>query len=116
MADNRNRDRTMGGRFNNRREESAKEKYGKAVDQYKALLADKVHPDNRTSAYDKNKKAIMNRLVTAADAYDEEEPGSGIFSLIILSLMSSLALKDRQIDLEVKMREMDRKISRLEKR
>ena len=96
--------------------ETARTRYDKAVDEYKALLEDKTHPTQRTAAYRANKLSILNRLLVAADDLDAESPGSGIFGLIALSFGSSLALKDRNIELEVKLREMEKRVRRLEKR
>lgn len=90
-------------------------KYEKAVEEYKALLEDKTHPDNRTAAYNKNAMAIFNRLMVAADELDSQDPGAGVFGLIILSLRASLALKDKNLELEVKIREMERRLKRQDK-
>jgi hypothetical protein len=90
-------------------------KYEKAVEEYKALLEDKTHADNRTAAYNKNAMAVFNRLMVAADELDSQDPGAGVFGLIILSLRVSLSLKDKIIDLETKNRELERRIKRLDK-
>lgn len=106
----------MGGRFSNRKVDTSKEKYERAVDEYKVLLGDKTHPDNRTAAHKKNTLSIFNRLLTAADDMDQEEPGAGVFGLIVLALRANLALKDSNIELEVKVRELEKRMKRLEKR
>lgn len=90
-------------------------RYEKAVDEYKSLLTDKIHPKNRTVSYDKNVKSILNRLLVAADDLDAEQPGAGIFGLIVLSLKSSLAMKDRNLELEVQIRDLEKRINRLDK-
>ena len=87
----------------------------KAFDDYKALLKDKIHPDNQTPAYHKNAISVLNRLLVAADELDELNPGEGIFGLIILSLRSSLKLKDENLKLEVKLLELEREIKRVKK-
>ena len=79
-----------------------------AFNDYKNLLADKTHPDNQTPAYHNNVVSILNRLLVAADKLDESNPGEGIFGLIILSLRSSLKLKDEVIKMDVEIRELKR--------
>jgi hypothetical protein len=103
-------------RFSNRREETPMVRYEKAVDEFKKLLEDKTHPTNRTAAYKKNTISIINRLMTAAESIEQEDPGAGTFGLIILGLMSSLALKDKNIELEVRARDLEKRVRRLEKR
>lgn len=109
----------LSGNYRNRtnaeKQETPLSKYEKSVDEYKALLEDKTHPDNRTAAYNKNAMAIFNRLMVAADELDSHDPGAGVFGLIILALRASLALKDKNLDLEVKIRELERKLKRQEK-
>lgn len=95
--------------------DSPKIKYEKAVDEYKNLLLDRVHPNNRTDSYQKNVMSIFNRLLVAADELDGHNPGEGIFGLIILALRANLALKDKNIELEVQFKELERRIKRLEK-
>ena len=84
--------------------------------EFKKLLADKTHPDNQTAAYNKNVISTLNRLMVAADNLDTQNPGEGIFGLIILSLRSILKLKDRNVELEVKMKGLEKEINRLKKR
>jgi len=92
------------------------QKYEAAVDEYKSVLKDKVHPKNRTAAYDENLKSVLNRLMDAADTLDNENPGAGVFGLIILALRTSMALKDKNIELEVRVRDLERSIKRMEKK
>lgn len=109
----------LSGNYRNRhgseKPETHLSKYEKAVEEYKALLEDKTHPDNRTAAYNKNAMAIFNRLMVAADELDSQDPGAGVFGLIILALRSSLALKDKSLELEVKVRELEKKLRRQDK-
>lgn len=110
----------LSGNYRNRtaatdRPETPLSRYEKAVDEYKSLLEDKTHPNNRTAAYNKNAMAIFNRLMVAADELDQADPGAGVFGLIILALRASLALKDKNIELETKMRDLERKIGKQEK-
>jgi hypothetical protein len=86
-----------------------------AFNDFKKLLADKIHPDNQTPAYHNNVVSILNRLLVAADELDGINPGEGIFGLIILSLRSTLKQKDEHIKLEVEIRELRREIGRLKK-
>lgn len=86
-----------------------------AFNDFKKLLADKVHPDNQTPAYHNNVVATLNRLLVAADELDGVNPGEGIFGLIVLSLRSILKLKDDNLKLEVELRELKREIGRLKK-
>lgn len=96
--------------------ETALSRYEKEVDEYKKLLNDKIHPDNHTAAYETNIKSVFNRLLVAADGLEGENPGEGVFGLIILALRANLALKDRNVELEVQIRELERKVKRLEQR
>lgn len=98
------------------RPESTLEKYEKAIDEFKKLLQDKVHAENQTAAYKKNVTTIINRLLVAADELDAEEPGKGIFGLIVVALSSTLNLKDKLLNLEVKNRELEIRLKRLEKK
>ena len=86
-----------------------------AFNDYKKLLADKIHPDNQTPAYHNNVVSILNRLLVAADELDGVNPGEGIFGLIVLALRSSLKLKDDNVKLEVEIRALNREINRIKK-
>tara|TARA_Y100001938_G_scaffold83784_1_gene115173 strand:+ start:221 stop:574 length:354 start_codon:yes stop_codon:yes gene_type:complete len=86
-----------------------------AFNEFKKLLADKVHPDNQTPAYHNNVVATLNKLLIAADELDGVNPGEGIFGLIVLSLRSILKLKDDNIKLEVELRELKRELGRVKK-
>lgn len=96
--------------------ETSFEKYQKMVGEYKTYLEDKVHPNNRTASYEKNLISTLNRLLVAADELDGENPGSGVFGLITLALRANLALKDKLLDYEIKNRELELRIKKLEKR
>tara|TARA_B100001029_G_C14979647_1_gene405234 strand:+ start:588 stop:941 length:354 start_codon:yes stop_codon:yes gene_type:complete len=104
---------------NNRYMESKKNEARNSVDNafndFKKLLADKTHPDNQTPAYHKNVVSVLNRLLIAADELDGTNPGEGIFGLIVLSLRSTLKLKDDMLKLEVENRELKREVGRLKK-
>jgi hypothetical protein len=83
---------------------------------YKSLLADKTHPENQTAAYDKNVKSVLNRLLVSADELDTENPGEGIFGLIVLSLRANLKVKDQLVKLEVEVRDLKKELSRVKKK
>jgi hypothetical protein len=104
---------------NNRYLDSKKEKARNdteaAFNDYKKLLSDKTHPDNQTPGYHKNVVSTLNRLLVAADSLDEANPGEGIFGLIVLSLRSSLKLRDDNIKLALEIRELKREIDRVKK-
>ena len=86
-----------------------------AFNEYKKLLSDKTHPDNQTPGYHKNVVATLNKLLVAADSLDEENPGEGIFGLIILALRSSLKLRDNNIIMSAEIRELRRELDRVKK-
>jgi hypothetical protein len=86
-----------------------------AFDDFKRLLSDKTHPDNQTPGYHKNVVSILNRLLVAADDLDGINPGEGIFGLIVLSLRSSLKLRDDNIKLEAELRDLKRELGRVKK-
>ena len=91
-------------------------RYESAVDEYKGLLADKTHPKNRTPGYKQMAMGVLNRLVVAANHLEDEDPGGGFFGLLILSLRTHLSLREKNIELEVRVRDLERKINRMEKR
>ena len=94
---------------------TAKKKVENAFDDFKALLGDKTHPDNQTAAYHNNVISILNRLLVAADELDSINPGEGIFGLIVLSLRSNLKLKDENVKLEVKLRDVKIALDKMKK-
>ena len=78
-------------------------------------MSDKTHPENQSDGYKKNVISVLNRLLVCADEMDNENPGQGIFSLIVLSLRSNLKLKDKLIELEYENKKLKRDISFLKK-
>ena len=84
-------------------------------EEYKALLSDKTHPDNQSEGYKKNVVDVLNRLLVCADEMDTENPGQGIFSLIVLSLRSNLKLKDKITELDFENKKLKREIVKLKK-
>tara|TARA_B100000131_G_scaffold323209_1_gene380532 strand:+ start:4090 stop:4446 length:357 start_codon:yes stop_codon:yes gene_type:complete len=90
-------------------------KVEEAFDGFKNLLADKTHPDNQSPAFHNHVVSVLNQLLVAADELDSESPGEGIFGLIILSLRSSLKLKDDNLKLEVEIRALKREMEKLKK-
>jgi hypothetical protein len=105
----------INNKYMNSKKKRAQSDIESAFNDYKKLLADKTHPDNQTPGYHKNVVSTLNRLLVAADSLDEENPGEGIFGLIILSLRSSLKLRDDNIKLGVEIRELKREVERLKK-
>ncbi len=95
--------------------DTAKKKVENAFDDYKALLSDKTHPDNQTAGYHNNVVSILNRLLVAADELDSINPGEGIFGLIVLGLRSNLKLKDENVKLEVKVRDLSIELEKIRK-
>jgi hypothetical protein len=116
MDQNNQDDVKLNSNYKNRNKIDAMKKYEKTVEEYKALLSDKLHPDNQTVAYEKNVISVFNRLMVAADELDEHQPGAGVFGLIILSLRAVLKLKDKNTELETKVRDLERQCKKLEKR
>ena len=94
---------------------AAKNKVESAFNDFKKLLTDKTHPDNHTAAYNNNIISVLNRLLVAADELDSQNPGEGIFGLIILALRSCLKVKDDNTKLEVEIIDLRREINRLKK-
>ena len=72
----------------------------RSIAEFKKLLDDKTHVENQTESYKKNVVSILNNLLVSANELDKVNPGEGIFSLIVLSLRSSLKLRDRCNHLE----------------
>ena len=105
-----------GNKYIESKKMSAKKDIENSFNDYKKLLADKIHPDNQTAAYNKNVISVLNRLMIAADTLDTHNPGEGIFGLIILSLRSNLKLRDINVELEVRVKNLEREVNRLKKR
>jgi hypothetical protein len=97
------------------KKQELKTRFSAVIEEYKKLLGDKTHPDNQTAAYHNNVKSILTRLLTNADELDKVVPGEGIFGLIILSLRSSLKMRDELIKNEVKIRELERELKKLKR-
>jgi hypothetical protein len=102
-------------RYLEKKKNEAKNRISVVFDEYKELLRDKTHPDNQTPAYQTKVKKTLQRLLTAADELDSVSPGEGIFGLVVLSLRSNLTLKDENTKLEKEIKDLQRKIRRLEK-
>ena len=95
------------------KKKKAQSKVENAFSEFKSLMDNKTHPDNQTPAYKNNVVSTLNRLLVAADEMDTENPGEGIFGLIILCLRSSLKLHDDNLKLEVDIRDLKREVGRL---
>ena len=97
------------------KKQEAKSRFAGVIEEFKKLLADKTHSDNQTTSYHNNVKSILTRMLTTADDLDKVVPGEGIFGLIILSLRSSLKMKDELVKTEVKIRELERELKKLKR-
>ena len=84
-----------------------------AMSRFKDLVKDKIHPKNKTKTYEDNTVDILNRLLVEANELDKVNPGEGIFSLIVLSLRTNLKLRDMIIEQEVKIKELELKIKKI---
>lgn len=102
-------------RYLDNKKKEAKNRISVVFDEYKELLRDKTHPENQTPAYKTKMKKTLQRLLTAADELDSVSPGEGIFGLVVLSLRSNLTLKDENIKLEKEVKDLQRKVRRLER-
>ena len=90
----------------NSQKPNPRKKSEEAIESFKSLLEDKTLPENRTESHKKNEIHTLNSLLVSANELDQINPGEGIFSLIVLSLRSSLKLKDRINELEVENRKL----------
>jgi hypothetical protein len=102
-------------RYIEAKKQEAKGHFSTTFDEYKELLKDRTHPDNHTQVYNTRIQKTLQRLLSAADSMDALTPGEGIFGLIVLCLRSILRIKDENIRLEVKLRELEKEIDRLKK-
>lgn len=91
----------------------SKNRFSLVLDEFKKLLNDKTHPDNQTQSYHNNVKSVLTRLLSTADELDKVNPGEGLFGLIIMSLRSSIRLKDDMVKMEVKIKELEREVKKL---
>jgi hypothetical protein len=114
MADSENFDMPT-NRYIEAKKQEAKGHLSTVFDEYKTLLKDRTHPDNQNALYNKRVQKTLQRLLSAADNMDAHTPGEGIFGLIVLNLRSTLRVKDENVRLEHKMKEMEKEIKRLKK-
>ena len=96
-----------------RQRKSNRQRAEEAISEFKKILDDKIHPSNQTDGYKNNIISCLNNLLVSANELDNENPGEGIFSLIVLSLRSSLKLRDRINELEVENKELKLKIKKI---
>ena len=83
-----------------------------SVKDFNSLIQDKTHKDNQTQAYENNIKHILNSLLVGANDLENDNPGEGIYSLIVLALKTNLELKNKIIDLEKKLKDLNIKIKK----
>tara|TARA_R110002110_G_scaffold23170_7_gene88727 strand:+ start:445 stop:774 length:330 start_codon:yes stop_codon:yes gene_type:complete len=102
-------------RYLQKKKQDAKGRISTVFDEYKRLLKDKTHPDNQGPVHNKMTQKTLQRLLSAADDMDSITPGEGIFGLIVLCLRSILRVKDENVRLEVRVRELEKELKRLQK-
>jgi len=102
-------------RYINRRKTEAKKKLWSIIDDFKAILRDSVHPDNQNNAYEKRVQGILSKMMVSANELDiaSEEPGNGIFSLLVISFRSSLYLKNEIIKLRKEIKDLRLEVKKL---
>jgi hypothetical protein len=84
-----------------------------AMNGFKDLIKDKIHPKNKSKAYEDNTIDILNRLLVEANDLDRTNPGEGIFSLIVLCLRTNLKLRDLMVEQEHKIKELEIRIKKI---
>ena len=87
----------------------------RAIDEYKAILKDSVHPDNHTEVYKKREVMCLDRMIKGASEIDSlvDEPGMGIFSLITLLFRSNLHLKNEIVKVRRELKQNEVKLKKL---
>ena len=110
-------DEKVGASYLKKVQEQNKNTIQTAIDEYKALIRDTLHPDNQTAMYKENVKKILQRLLTMANEIDEnpQTVGEGIFGLIALSMRSILLVKDENVRLRKDLDDLRKEVSRLKK-
>lgn len=88
----------------------------RAIDEYKAILKDSVHPDNQNIPYKKREQLALEKMIRGASELDSlmEEPGAGIFGLISLLFRSNLYLKNEIIKVRKEMKQTEIKLMKLQ--
>ena len=99
-----------------RQRKSNRQKTEEAISEFKKILDDKTLESNKTDGYKNNVITALNNLLVSANDLDSENPGEGVFSLIVLSLRSSLKLKDRINELEYENKQLKLKIKSISKK
>lgn len=87
-----------------------------SMNAFKDLIKDKIHPKNKTPAYEEKTVGVLNNLLSEANDLDQVRPGEGIFGLIVLCLRTNLKLKDMIVEQDHKIRQMELEIRRLKGR
>ena len=98
--------------FLNRNQKKKLSTAEQSVKDFNTLIQDKTHKDNQTDAYNNNVRYILNSLLVGANELENKNPGEGIYSLIILALRTNLELKNKIVDLEKKVRDLNSKLKR----
>ena len=88
----------------------------RAIDEYKAVLKDSVHPDNQNTAYKKREQLAIEKMIRGASDLDGllDDPGAGIFGLISLLLRSNLYLKNELVKVRKEMKQNEIKLKKLQ--
>ena len=88
----------------------------RAIDEYKAVLKDSVHPDNQNVAYKKREQHALDKMIRGASDLDSlmDEPGAGIFGLISLLFRSNLYLKNEIIKVRKELKQNEVKLMKLQ--
>ena len=101
--------------FLSSKKDDAKNKFSTVIEDFKKILTDKIHPDNQTKAYHNNVKSILERLLVSANELDGFSQGEGMYGLMVLSLRSSLKMKDELIKAEVRLNNLENELRKLRK-
>jgi len=88
----------------------------RAIDEYKAILKDSVHPQNQNPTYKKREQHALDHMIKGASDLDSlmEEPGAGIFGLISLLFRSNLYLKNELVKVRREMKQNEIKLMKLQ--
>lgn len=102
----------------NKKVQDAQNDLIRAIDEYKAVLKDSIHPDNQNAAYKKRELSSIDKMIKRASDLDMamDEPGAGIFSLISLLLSANLYLKNEIIKTRKQLKDYEIKLMKLESR
>ena len=101
--------------FLSSKKDEAKNKFSSVIEEFKKILKDKTHPDNQTASYHKNVQSILERLLVTANELDAYSQGEGMYGLVVLSIRSSLKVKDELVKSEVRINQLENELRKLKK-